>query len=143
MEDHPFRVDLIATLAALLFVVPCSLVGSSVVASPAAWVALALFPPLPWRRTRPTTSAILVHSFALLHWIAGMPLILPADFAVLIAIYSVAGHGPRWASRAGLLSGVLGALLLGGSAMKLSNSYSAGAGFASTAAALEIGSAHV
>src|SRR5690625_141547 len=136
MEDHPFRVDLIATLAALLIVVPLTTVGFGFSTDPVAWVALAMFAPLPWRRTRPTTSAILVHSFALLHWLAGMPLILPADFAVLIAIYSVAGHGPRWASRAGLLSGVLGALLLGGSAMKLSNSYSAGAGFASTAAAL-------
>src|SRR5690625_6561413 len=105
MEDHPFRVDLIATLAALLFVVPLTTVDFGFSTDPVAWVALAMFAPLPWRRTRPITSAILVHSFALLHWIAGMPLLLPADFAVRIATHSMGGHGARGRARGRLLSG--------------------------------------
>lgn len=138
MEDHPFSVDLMATLAALLIVLPMSTLLVGFPSFSAAWVALAMFAPLPWRRSRPVISAVLIHAFALLHWIAGAPIVLPADFAVLIAIYSVAGHGPRWASRTGLGSGMIGALLLGISLYQSTHSYASAAAFSFTAAALVI-----
>lgn len=134
MDDHPFSVDLIATGLAMLLVAPLSFVVLGINNTLTFWVALAMFAPLPWRRTRPVISAVLVHSFALLHWLAGAPLIFPADLAVLFAIYSVAGHGPAWAARAGLGSGALGALLLGFSFLRL-ESVSVGSFYAFTALA--------
>ena len=45
-------------------------------------------------------------------WTAGVAL-SPIDAAVLLALYSIAAYGPRWASRLGLAVGVLGAVLAG------------------------------
>lgn len=136
MDDHPFSVDLIATLLALLVIVPLSAAMIDTTESLGAFLAVALVLPLAWRRTNPVISAVVVHSFALLHWIAGIPLLFPADFAILIAIYSVAGHGPRWASRLGLASGAIGALMLGATFARLYSSYFAGAAYTFTALAL-------
>lgn len=118
MEDHPFRVDLIATIIALLFGLPFAtvLTGSS---TASLWIPVVMFAPLPWRRTRPVVSAVLVHGFAFLHWLAGMGVVFPADIAVLIAIYSVAAHGTPIASRIGLGSGLLGSFLVGFSVLRL------------------------
>jgi signal transduction histidine kinase len=43
----------------------------------------------------------------------GPPLILPSDLVVLVALWSVTVHGPRWAARVALAGGLTGSLLLG------------------------------
>lgn len=135
MDDHPFRVDLIATGLAMLFAAPFAtvLVGY---ADATPWVTIALFAPLPWRRTRPVVSAVLVHAFAFLHWLAGMGVMFPGDFAVLVAIYSVAAHGPAIASRLGLASGLFGSLLIGFGAARMHLDFGFAFAFSFSAAAL-------
>src|SRR5690625_2853217 len=139
MEDHPFRVDLIATIIALLLSLPFVTVvlGYS---SASLWIPVLMFAPLPWRRTRPVLSAVLVHAFAFLHWLAGMGLVFPADFAVLVAIYSVAAHGPAIASRIGLGSGLLGSVLVGFTVLRVNLEPVAAVAFGFTAAALVVAS---
>lgn len=69
---------------------------------------LAMTVPLAWRRVRPTASAIAVFSLALAHLAVGIPLIVPADLFVLVALYSVTVHGPQWAYRTAGAASVLG-----------------------------------
>ncbi|WP_448629999.1 sensor histidine kinase [Cellulomonas soli] len=54
-----------------------------------------------------------VYSFALAHIVLGYPFFLPADLAVLTALYSVTVNGPRWAHRTAIASAMLGSLVLG------------------------------
>ena len=68
--------------------------------------------PLPWRRVRPVASAITVYAVALLHLLAGIPL-LPADVLLLISLFSVTVYGPRWAHRTAMISSAAGSLVLG------------------------------
>ena len=118
-ERHRFRVDLVATLilgglAVLLSVVvagPASLVPGRVDLLPL-WAVL-MVAPLPWRRTQPVWSTAAVALAALTHVAAGVPLILPADVAILVALYSVTVYGPVWAHRAALGVALGGAGLLG------------------------------
>lgn len=137
LEDHPFRVDLALTLALM---VPVLVIGSGLSSATVA-VSLLMLAPLPWRRTRPVISAVLVHSFALSHWIMGTDWLVQTDFSVLISIYSVAGHGPVLASRLALVSGIIGSGLLSLSAYHLTGSHLGSAlAFGFTAAALVIAS---
>ncbi len=69
--------------------------------------------PLAWRRVRPVASTAAVAGAAVGHVIAGMPLLLPADLAILVALYSVTVYGPRWAHRAAIAVALTGAGLLG------------------------------
>ena len=119
-EQHSFAVDLTVTLLVATVFVPSSAAFSAVGASGYGtsfgwgmlWSALVLAP-LPWRRTHPVTSAVAVYAIALLHLLAGYLVIFPADFAVLVALYSVTVYGPRWAHRTAMVSSLVGAFLLG------------------------------
>ncbi|MFB8228979.1 sensor histidine kinase [Cellulosimicrobium sp. NPDC055967] len=119
-DEHRFGVDLTVTLVLAVVFVPASAAFSSAGASgvgtsggwAAFWAAL-LLAPLPWRRSRPLASAITVYSVALVHLLAGYFLIFPADFAVLVALYSVTVYGPRWAHRTAIVSSLVGAVVLG------------------------------
>ena len=62
---------------------------------------------------RPTASAVAVYSFALLQLAFFAPLVVPADFAVLLSLYSVTVHGPRWAHRVAIVGALVGSVLLG------------------------------
>lgn len=114
-EDHPFAVDASLTLLALTVVVPLStdILNYEPGHPWLPWIAVALVVPLAFRRRYAVWSAALVFAVALLHWIAGVFLLVPADFAVLAALYSLAAHGPVWASRVGLVGGLVGAILVG------------------------------
>ena len=116
-ETHRFAVDawFAAILTFLTGIVTAGL-GSWEGTSPEAAFAwsILLGLPLAWRRTRPVGSAVAVMGTALVHLMAGSPLILPGDLLVLVAIYSITVHGPRWAYRAALAGGLAGAALLGG-----------------------------
>lgn len=83
------------------------------------WVVLLsalLVLPLTVRRRFPVTSAAVVLGTAFVQWITvrGPNIqILPADVAVLVAVYSVTAYGPRWAKPVALVTGLLGATLAG------------------------------
>ncbi|GAB2454229.1 hypothetical protein GCM10007967_05570 [Xylanimonas ulmi] len=120
-EAHRFGVDVVATVALGLPTVALSVVAFGSAArfvtyeSPLAaliWSTL-LVVPLAWRRVRPVPATAAVAAVALAHVLTGNPLILPADFAILIALYSVTVNGPVWAHRAAMVTALGGAALLG------------------------------
>ena len=113
LENNPFKVDLMVTAALCGAGVPAS-IGF---ASGQAWFfgydytgiwtavfAFALIGPLCIRRVYPLLTAVIIYAVAALHILIGPALILPADLATLIVMYSVALHAPRWAR--GLTLGV-------------------------------------
>lgn len=119
-DEHRFGVDLTVTLVLAVVFVPASAAftsmgggGGGTSGGWAAFWALLLLAPLPWRRSRPLASAITVYSVALVHLLAGYLVIFPADFAVLVALYSVTVYGPRWAHRTAIVSSLVGAVVLG------------------------------
>ncbi|GCD18619.1 two-component sensor histidine kinase [Cellulomonas algicola] len=114
-DSHRFVVDLLGTLVVLLFGLTLNvnfLDGSSARAVPDLLVAFLLIAPLAWRRVRPAASAATVYSVALLQMLFVTPLMIPADFAVLVALYSVTVHGPRWAHRVAMVGAIVGGVLL-------------------------------
>ncbi|WP_265521791.1 sensor histidine kinase [Oerskovia flava] len=117
-DEHRFGVDLAATLVVAAVVVPAAAAAPvEMVVGPspgwaAIWAAL-LLAPLPWRRVRPVASAVAVFVVALAHMLTGLLVVLPADFAVLVALFSVTVYGPRWAHRTAIVASLLGAFALG------------------------------
>ncbi|WP_435736734.1 histidine kinase [Cellulosimicrobium sp. PMB13] len=120
-EEHRFGVDLTLTLLVAVVFIPSSAafapnagaVGATLSGGWGAVWATLLLAPLPWRRVHPVGSAVAVFTVALLHLLAGYLLLLPADFAVLVALYSVTVYGPRWAHRTAIASALVGAVALG------------------------------
>ena len=119
-DEHRFGVDLTVTLVLAVVFVPASAAfsasGASGVGTSGGWAAfwaVLLLAPLPWRRSHPLASAVTVYSVALVHLLAGYLLIFPADFAVLVALYSVTVYGPRWAHRTAIVASLVGAVVLG------------------------------
>jgi signal transduction histidine kinase len=68
--------------------------------------------PIVWRRRAPVPAAAVVTGAGLLELLV-VPDLLPADVAVLVMIYALAAYATRWASRAGLAAGLVGAVLAG------------------------------
>ncbi|AYY11438.1 sensor histidine kinase [Actinobacteria bacterium YIM 96077] len=64
--------------------------------------------PLALRRLRPEWCAGVIAAVSLLQWAFGLPIYL-SQIGVLVALHGVAAYGPRWASRAALALGLLGA----------------------------------
>jgi signal transduction histidine kinase len=109
LQRHPVVPD--AVLAIGLFVL---LILASAFGYDPGWPHITLgavmFGALVFRRVRPVESFAAVALAGLAQWIAGVSL-SPVDAAILLALYSIAAYGPRWASRLGLAVGVLGAVL--------------------------------
>jgi signal transduction histidine kinase len=119
-DRHRFTVDAVAATLLAIVGIPASTAnilwdGAStpVHSVTYALIAAAMIAPLAWRRVRPAASAAVVYAVALGHLVLGAPLILPADLVVLIALWSVTVHGPRWAARVAIVGGMVGSLLLG------------------------------
>lgn len=117
-EAHRFVVDATFTALLLLVVAPASIAfgaASNVESSPLVVGALtvALVVPLAWRRVAPNLSAAIVYAVALLQVLLGVPIVFPADGAVLLALYSVTVHGARWAHRVAIVGALVGSMLLG------------------------------
>jgi len=107
-EAHHFPIDALGT-AFLAIVVPP--ISRTMEGSSSGWItiwALAMVLPLAWRRTHPVASVVAVYTVGLLHVVLGLPLIMPADIAVLVALYSVTVYGPRWAYRTAIVSALVG-----------------------------------
>jgi signal transduction histidine kinase len=118
-DRNRFTVDAFGAATMALLVVPTAVLNNPFTAvtgsSSAAmrvW-ALLLVVPLAWRRVRPALSAALVYSVALAHMLSGAAMIMPADLLVLIALWSVTVHGPRWAARVAITGGMVGSMLVG------------------------------
>ncbi|QDW64179.1 sensor histidine kinase [Oerskovia sp. KBS0722] len=114
-ERHRFGVDMTTTLVVALAFVPAawalgtSAMGGSTLST---LFTIGMLAPLPWRRVRPVASAITVYAVALLHLLFGIPF-LPADFLLLLSLFSVTVYGPRWAHRTAMISSAAGSLVLG------------------------------
>ena len=114
-ERHRFGVDLTTTVVVAFAFVPAALAfgasatGGSVQST---LFTIGMLAPLPWRRVRPVASAVAVYAVALAHLLAGI-LFLPADFVLLISLFSVTVYGPRWAHRTAMVSSAAGSLVLG------------------------------
>lgn len=74
------------------------------------WLLLGVCAALVFRRVRPVLSFAAVTTFGLVQWVVGLEL-ASVDFALLIGLYSLAAYGPRWASRAGLVTGLVAVVL--------------------------------
>ena len=104
---HPFRVDLALVVAAL---VAGSALAGSVGGPVEVLVTLGLVVPLAWRRVAPVPAAVAVLVVGLLQVLLTDQFLL-ANVAVPMMVYALAAYGPRWAERAGLVLGVLGAVV--------------------------------
>ncbi|MCC2310054.1 sensor histidine kinase [Cellulomonas chengniuliangii] len=114
-DSHRFAIDATLTGLVMLVAVPLSAASADsfypVPFDLYLWSA-AVIAPLAWRRSHPAASAAVVFVVGLLQVLAGHSLILPADLAVLAALYSVTVHGPRWAHRVAITGALLGSLLM-------------------------------
>ncbi|MGV8978048.1 MAG: sensor histidine kinase [Cellulomonas sp.] len=110
---HRLAVDGTGTALLLLLTVPITTELTSGHRSPGTVLfAFALVAPLAWRRARPVGAAVAVYAVALAQLSFGYDFLVPADFAVLLALYSVTVHGPRWAHRVAIISTVVGSIVL-------------------------------
>ena len=112
-DSHRFVVDAIGTTFFLLVVLPLSVGAGIGTGWPEATLVWSVFlvVPLAWRRTRPVASAGAVYLVGLGQLVVD-PGILPADVAVLVALYSVTVHGPVWAHRAAIGCALAASVLL-------------------------------
>jgi signal transduction histidine kinase len=104
------------TTSAVLLAVVSGLAGWATAADrgfPAALWSVLVVLPLAWRRARPVPSVVAVYGVGLLHTVTGYPMLVPADAAVLIALYSVTVYGPRWAHRTAIAGALVGSVVLG------------------------------
>jgi signal transduction histidine kinase len=110
LRDRPFAVDVaIAGLVGVLTVLfPSSAYRSN--QAGALLVGLLLTVPLAWRRRAPVPAAAVVVGAGLLELLTSDEFLL-SNFAVLLMIYALAAYAPQWAGRAGLVTGLFGALL--------------------------------
>ncbi|TFV56553.1 sensor histidine kinase [Geodermatophilus sp. DF01-2] len=107
LRDHPFAVD--AGIAALVcFVTVLLPASSSIGEGPETAVGLLLTVPLAWRRRAPVPAAAVVVAAGLLQLVV-VDTVLPADVAALAMIHALSAYAPRWAGRAGLVAGLVGA----------------------------------
>ncbi|MFQ1003104.1 sensor histidine kinase [Modestobacter sp. SSW1-42] len=110
LRRHPFGVDAtLAGLAVLVLVVVSS--GDQPDGELSAVVGLALLVPLAWRRRRPVRAAAVVVVGCLAELVLLPGQFLPANVAAPAMVYALAAYAPRWAGRAGLATGLVGAVL--------------------------------
>ncbi|MBO3086683.1 sensor histidine kinase [Cellulomonas dongxiuzhuiae] len=115
-DTHRHGVDVTLAVLLTLALVPVSIAAVGTRASGAGAVLVSLcvlgvVAPVAWRRTRPAAAVTVVYTCALLHVVAGFP-VLPVDVVVPFALYSVALHGPRWAHRTGIVAAMVGSFVV-------------------------------
>jgi signal transduction histidine kinase len=112
LREQQFAVDAALAAAVVLFTVllPNRLYGES---GADLAVGLLLTVPLAWRRRAPVAAAGVVVAAGLLQ-LGTVGFLMPADVAAPLMIYALAAYGPWWAGRAGLVTGLVGAVLASG-----------------------------
>jgi len=108
-RQHAFAVDCTLMLMLLAFT-SLIMAASSQGVVPLVTQALLVIP-LAWRRTRTLPAGAAVAVVALAQWALGITP-MPADVAVILAVYALAAFAPRWASLGGLALALVGAVLL-------------------------------
>jgi signal transduction histidine kinase len=107
LRSHPFAVD--AGLAAVFLLLFLTLVtGAGYQSDLAVLFGVLMSVPLAWRRRAPVAAATAMVAVGLLQLLLAQDL-LPANAAVLVMVYSLAAYAPPWASRAGLVTGLVAA----------------------------------
>ncbi|MGY2005049.1 sensor histidine kinase [Blastococcus sp. SYSU DS1024] len=113
LRDRTFAVDaaLAAALGLVTVVLP-ALAGAYYWSDQIRALVLGalLIAPLAWRRVAPVPAAAVVVAVGLLELVLTDDF-LAANVAVLVMVYSLAGYAPRWAGKAGLAIGLVGAVL--------------------------------
>ncbi|MHA7171821.1 sensor histidine kinase [Arthrobacter monumenti] len=107
-RDHGQQVDLFIMLGLFLLAAVPYLFMDDV---PGFVVSACLIIPLAFRRSRPAAATGAAVVVCLVQWVFAVPLV-PAQFAVLVFLYTAAAYAPKrvsvWALIAGLIGGVLG-----------------------------------
>jgi signal transduction histidine kinase len=96
-----------AGLAAVFLLVVTAVPGSS--SGDAAAFGVLMSVPLVWRRQAPVPAAAAVVVIGLAQLVLTGSALVPADTAALVMVYSLAAYAPQWASRAGLVTGLVAA----------------------------------
>jgi signal transduction histidine kinase len=110
LRTRPFVADAAVTVVLVLFVVVTTGGTVDVVGGRENAVTLLLLVPLAWRRRAPVPAAAAVTAAGLLQ-LAVVDTFLWANVAVLVMVHALAAYAPRWAGRAGLVLGLVGAVL--------------------------------
>ena len=118
-ERHQLAIDVTLVVLTGLPVVPLAASVADAWGEGRAGSALAgsvlaslVWAPLAWRRRNPVFSVVAVYAAGLLHIAVGVPTLMPADLAVLVALYSVTVHGPRWAHWTAMAAALVGSAVL-------------------------------
>ena len=136
LRSHPLHVDV--GIAALTWFWAVFLPSASYLPGQgtALVVGSLLVAPLVWRRRDPVRAATVVTALGVVQLVF-VDEFLPANVSALVMVYALAAYAPRWARRAGLVGGLVGAVL---AALRY---FSAGASDALVPAAGSIGVAVV
>jgi len=105
----PFAVD--AVLAGLFFLVTGLVLGTGYGSRDLVAFGFLMSVPLAWRRRAPVPAAAVVVVVGLVQLAVSGTDLLPGDVAALVMVYALAAYAPRWASRAGLATGLAAACL--------------------------------
>jgi signal transduction histidine kinase len=118
LTGHPLIVDVIAVAVVGPLVVAATFdsTGGTTSGSVVPWAAAAVLP-LALRRRWPVVSAVSVFAISAVQTIVGPALLLPANLAVLVSLYTVTVYGTRWAARAAMAGIVAGAVVFTGRAV--------------------------
>ncbi|MFD7022232.1 sensor histidine kinase [Promicromonospora sukumoe] len=115
-ERYRFVMDLAVTALAV-FVVAITAGDSApyyLSATKAALISAAVVAPLAWCRTRPVASCVAVFVACMVQLVVfHVPVLMPADLAVLVSMYCVTVYGPRWAYLMACGMAVVGPLTVG------------------------------
>ncbi len=107
VRSHPGRIDAGLALAIFVGLVLPFAAGGVEGYGGIVVVSAALVVPLAWRRAFVVPSAAVVAGVSVLQLLTGTEPV-PAQFVILITLYTLAAHGPRWSSLAGLGVAVAG-----------------------------------
>jgi signal transduction histidine kinase len=110
LRRHPFAVDAALAGAVWFFAVLLPMESYWQSRNAALLIGTLMVVPLAWRRRAAVPAAAVVVAAGLLEVLFSHDF-LAANVAVLMMVYALAAYAPRWASRAGLAVGLLGALL--------------------------------
>jgi signal transduction histidine kinase len=108
LRAYPFAVD--ACLAAVFLFVTLIL-GTGYQGNLAVLFGVLMSVPLAWRRRAPVAAATAMVAVGLLQLLLLAQDLLPSDAAALVMVYALAAYAPPWASRAGLVTGLVAAAL--------------------------------
>ncbi len=108
VRTHPGTLDACLALVICVFLIlPFATTGAQDYAGVVA-VSVAVVLPLVWRRSRVLLSAGIIAGISVVQLLLGIEPV-PAQFVVLISLYTLAAYGPRWASLGGLALALVGA----------------------------------